>query len=220
MVINKSNKERIWNLCDQYGVKEARDYRELVASSPVIIIAVKPQQITEVLESIYGLVAQDKLVISIAAGIMINMIESALGKGVPVIRAMPNTPAQAGEGVTVLCASFRVTGEQKTKAESIFSSIGSTFWIDEIYMDAVTALSGSGPAYFYRLAQEMTEVAVEMGLERQLSEQLARQTLIGAGYLLRNTQLPIKDLIRQIASPDGTTEAALMSSNPTGSAFW
>jgi pyrroline-5-carboxylate reductase len=209
MVINKSNKERIWNLCDQYGVKEARDYRELVASSPVIIIAVKPQQITEVLESIYGLVAQDKLVISIAAGIMINMIESALGKGVPVIRAMPNTPAQAGEGVTVLCASFRVTGEQKTKAESIFSSIGSTFWIDEIYMDAVTALSGSGPAYFYRLAQEMTEVAVEMGLERQLSEQLARQTLIGAGYLLRNTQLPIKDLIRQIASPDGTTEAAL-----------
>ena len=127
----------------------------------------------------------------------------------PVIRAMPNTPAQVGAGVSVLCGSHRVTDEHKAHADGVFSAIGKVVWLDEIYMDAVTALSGSGPAYFYRLAQEMTEVAVEMGLDRQVAEELSRQTLIGAGCLLKSTDLTLKQLIDQIASPNGTTEAAL-----------
>jgi glutamate 5-kinase len=164
---------------------------------------------TEVLDAVSNLVTEDHLIISVAAGITIKSIEDSLAKEVPVIRAMPNTPAQVGEGVSVLCGSHRVTGKHKGLAEAVFASVGKVFWLDEIYMDAVTALSGSGPAYFYRLAQEMTEVAVEMGLERRLSEQLSRQTLIGAGCLLKSTGLTLKELIDQIASPNGTTEAAL-----------
>ncbi len=209
MVINKNNRKRIANLCGTYRVKAAKDYEELVMSSKIIILAIKPDQMTGVLDAVSNLITENHLVISIVAGITITSIEASLKPEVPVIRAMPNTPAQVGEGVSVLCASHRVTNEQKAKAESVFSSVGKVFWLDEVYMDAVTALSGSGPAYFYRLAQEMAEVAVEMGLGRQLSEALSRQTLIGAGYLLKSTGLTLKELIGQIACPQGTTEAAL-----------
>lgn len=209
MVINKNNRNRIANLCSTYGVKAAKDYAELITSSRIIVLAIKPNQMTEVLEATSNVITGNHLVISVAAGITIKSIEAYLKPEVPVIRAMPNTPAQIGEGVSVLCANHRVTNKQKEKAELVFSSVGKVFWLDEIYMDAVTALSGSGPAYFYRLAQEMTEVAVEMGLGRQLSQELSRQTLIGAGGLLKHAGLTLKELIDQIASPHGTTEAAL-----------
>ncbi len=209
MAINKSNRERLANLCTTYNVKTARNYEELFAYSNTIILAIKPDQINQLLDTVSHLVTENHLIISVAAGITIKSIETQLKSGIPIIRAMPNTPAQTGQGVSVLCASHLVTPEQKDKAEYVFSAIGKTFWLDEIYMDAVTALSGSGPAYFYRLAQEMTEVAVEMGLSRQLSEKLSKQTLIGAGYLLKESGLTLKQLIDQIASPQGTTEAAL-----------
>ncbi len=209
MAINKNNRKNITNLCNTYRVKAAKDYEELIMSSKIIVLAVKPGQMTEVLDAISNLITENHLVVSVVAGITVESIEASLKPNVPVIRAMPNTPAQVGEGVTVLCASHQVTNDQKKKAESVFSSMGKVFWLDELYMDAVTALSGSGPAYFYRLAQAMTEVAIEMGLERQLSEELSRQTLIGAGCLLKNTDLTLKQLIGQIASPQGTTEAAL-----------
>ena len=208
-VINKNNRNRISYLCGTYGVTAAKNFEELMTVSNIIILAVKPDQTPEVLEAISGLVTEDHLIISVVAGITINAVENCLNQKAPVVRAMPNTPAQVGEGVSVLCGSHRVTDEHKVQAEAVFSSVGKVFWMDEIYMDAVTALSGSGPAYFYRLAQEMTEVAVEMGLERQLSEKLARQTLIGAGYLLKSTDLTLKQLIDQVTSPNGTTEAAL-----------
>lgn len=217
-VINKSNRLRLDSLCTSYGVNSAKGYQQLVAASELILLAVKPNQMTEVLENISPLVTEEHLVISVAAGISIKSIESFLKHGVPVIRAMPNTPAQVGEGVSVLSAGARVNPHHKMQAESVFSSVGKVFWLEESLMDAVTALSGSGPAYFYQLAQDMAETAVQMGLEKDLSEELSKQTLIGAGYLLKSSGLTLFRLIEQIASPNGTTEAALrvLDSNRLG----
>lgn len=208
-VINKHNRKRLMHLCSAYGVRAAKDYEELIKQSKIVVLAVKPDQMGEVLDAISPLVTANHLIISVAAGVTIKTIENSLNQDVPVIRAMPNTPAQVGAGVSVLCGSHPVTDEHKAHADGVFSAIGKVVWLDEIYMDAVTALSGSGPAYFYRLAQEMTEVAVEMGLDRQVAEELSRQTLIGAGCLMKSTDLTLKQLIDQIASPNGTTEAAL-----------
>lgn len=208
-VINKGNRGRIESLCRFYGVIEAKSLDELVSSSKTILLAVKPKEMAEVLGTLSGLVSEGNLVVSVAAGITTESIERFLGPGVAVVRAMPNTPAQVGQGASVLCANRQATREQKASAESIFSSVGRVYWLDEKHMDSVTALSGSGPAYFYRFAQEMAEAAEKMGLDRDISEELARQTLLGTGCLLKDNDLSLEELVSQIASPNGTTEAAL-----------
>ncbi len=208
-VINKKDKSKIDFLCETHGVKAARGYEDLTEASTTLVLAVKPQDMPEVLDRLRGLVNKNHLVISTVAGITLDSIGASFGAGVPVIRAMPNTPARVGEGVSALCFNANVSDEQKRLAERLFSTVGRVFWVNEGCMDAVTALSGSGPAYFYRLAQEMAKAASEMGLEKHLSERLSTQTLIGAGALLKHSPVGLEQLISEITSPQGTTEAAL-----------
>ncbi|MGE5579709.1 MAG: glutamate 5-kinase [Bacillota bacterium] len=149
------------------------------------------------------------LLISVAAGVPLSFLEKALGPEFAVLRSMPNTPAQVGEGVTAICAGASVTEHEKSVGERLLASTGKVFWVDEEQLDAVTALSGSGPAYFFKLAEDMASAGTRMGLEPGLAEQLARQTLCGAGHLLKQSPLTLSDLVRQVTSPNGTTAAAL-----------
>lgn len=208
---NKSNKERMERLRRDYGVRAAGSLRELASTCSTLVLAVKPDQVPAAIEDLVLACGppQRHLVISVAAGVPLEYLEKALGPGFAVLRSMPNTPAQVGEGVTAICAGAGVTQEERTLAEGLLSSLGKVFWVDEEHLDAVTALSGSGPAYFFKLAEDMASAGTRMGLDPGLSEQLARQTLCGAGHLLKQSPLNLADLVRQVTSPNGTTAAAL-----------
>lgn len=209
MVINKSNQNRLQSLQAKFGVEKAKDIGEIAGCS-VIVLAVKPKDMGEVLTRLAGAPHENPLVISVAAGIPIHFIEEKLGGRIPVIRAMPNTPSQVGEGVTALTAGNWVTEENRQKAEAVFQAVGKTVWVQEEDLDAVTALSGSGPAYFYQLVEDMTEAGERLGLDRELAERLAAQTLIGAGKALAESEEKVAVLKKRIISPNGTTAAALL----------
>lgn len=213
MAVNKSNKERLLRLERDYGVKAAANLGELAAECGTVVLAVKPDQIPAAIEALVGACAgqpgRRRLAISVAAGVPLEFLEKALGPAFAVLRSMPNTPAQVGEGVTAICAGAGVTASEKSLAEGLLSSMGKVFWVDEEQLDAVTALSGSGPAYFFKLAEDMASAGTRMGLDPGLAEQLARQTLSGAGHLLKQSPLNLADLVRQVTSPNGTTAAAL-----------
>lgn len=209
MVINKRNRDRIQALQAECGVSPAKDLREMARFCSVLVIAVKPDQVPEVLDGLAGALDGDHLLVSVAAGVTLGYIEAAAGAEVPVIRAMPNTPALVGEGVVALSAGGRVTPLEREKAEKILGGTGKVYWVDESLLDVITALSGSGPAYFYALAAEMAAAAGKMGLDPELAEGLARQTLVGAGHLLKTSRAGLGDLMKQVTSPNGTTAAAL-----------
>jgi len=209
MVVNRENSERIRALEIECGVVPARDISDLAARCSVVILAVKPDQVTGVLESLKGRARPGSLVISIAAGITLEDLQVALGPEVAVVRAMPNTPARVGEGATALAGGEWVDAPARESAELVLGVTGKLYWVDEECLDIITALSGSGPAYFYRMAEEMAEAACRMGLDRILAGDLARQTLIGAGRLLKESGAGVGELVRQVASPRGTTSAAL-----------
>jgi|GEM_PF-5206 len=214
VAVNKSNKERLGRLASQYGVEPARGIPELLDLSDTVVLAVKPAQVPEVLEAVRnalgtGCTATKKLLISVAAGIPLGYLETHLGEAFAVVRSMPNIPAQVGEGVMAASPGKGIGAAGKALAETILGATGKVFWVSEEDLDAVTALSGSGPAYFFRLAQDMAAAGARMGLDPVLSEQLARQTLAGAGRLVSQSQTGLSDLVRQVTSPNGTTAAAL-----------
>ena len=187
---------------------------EFVNSAPpadVFVIAVKPQVMETVCNSIAAAVPRSALVLSIAAGQTIAGFEKRFGAAQPVVRAMPNTPASIGKGITVAVANKNVSIEQKQQAGSILKAMGAVEWVDdEGLLDAVTALSGSGPAYVFLLMDVMAEAGRKAGLPADLSMKLARQTVIGAGALAeKEASLPVSTLRQNVTSPGGTTEAAL-----------
>lgn len=209
MVINRKNQDRLKILQRECGIVPAKTLQEMARLCPTLVICVKPGQVPEVLDALANCVDKRHLLISIAAGIPLQFIQSRLGQDVAVIRAMPNTPVQAGEGAIALSAGSSVSDDQKARAEEIFSPLGKVVWVEEKDMDIITALSGSGPAYFYALASEMSRAAQKMGLDGNLAKELSAQTLIGAGYLLKSTGFDVEDLLKQVVSPNGTTAAAL-----------
>ncbi len=175
-----------------------------------VVLAVKPQMMDAVLPDCRRFAAPGVAFLSIAAGTTLATIESALGGESAVIRVMPNTPAAVGRGMSVLCANAKVTKSQKTVAGGLMAAVGETAWIDdEAQMDAVTGVSGSGPAYVFLLIETMAEAGVEAGLPRELATQLARATVVGAGELARQSEEPAEQLRRNVTSPGGTTAAAL-----------
>lgn len=177
----------------------------------VIVLAVKPQIIKDTLSSLAHLIMTNTLILSIAAGKTIAFYESLLGKYTSIIRSMPNTPALIGKGITVLCGNTSVTPVQKNSALNLLNSVGLTEWIDdENLMDAVTAVSGSGPAYVFHMIESLTAAGITAGLPPALSERLARQTVIGAASLAETEKTTSAALLREnVTSPNGTTEAAL-----------
>jgi pyrroline-5-carboxylate reductase len=199
-------------LAQQYGVNVSADNRAAVAGARVVVLAVKPQIMEAVVRPLAPDFARSRpLVISVAAGIRIANLSAWLGTDVPVVRAMPNRPALIGAGATGLYAGPEVGGTERSLAEQLFAATGIAVWVDdEAQLDLVTALSGSGPAYFFRLAELMAEAAAAEGLDAQVARRLAAQTLAGAGRMVAAEPAPDLAAMRTaVTSKGGTTAAAL-----------
>ena len=175
-----------------------------------IVIAVKPQMIEEALPQIWRLAVSHTVVISVVAGTRLERFERAFEAGQPIVRAMPNTPAQIGMAMTVAVGNGSLSADQRGVVDSLLRSIGEVAWVaEEPLMDAVTAVSGSGPAYVFLLAECLAQAGVAAGLPPDLAAKLARQTVAGGGGLLAASPLPADELRRNVTSPKGTTAAAL-----------
>jgi pyrroline-5-carboxylate reductase len=173
-----------------------------------LVVAVKPQSFREAGAALKQFVGSSTLVVSIMAGTTIAALEEVCGGR--VVRAMPNTPAAIGRGITVAVAAKNVSAAQRTTADALLRATGSVEWVDdESLMDAVTAVSGSGPAYVFLLAEELARAGVEAGLPAELATKLARQTVAGSGELLHRSELTSATLRQNVTSPGGTTAAAL-----------
>jgi pyrroline-5-carboxylate reductase len=200
-----------------FGIRSGRDNAAAVAGCNIIVLAVKPQIMDEVLASIQGTLARDALVVSVAAGITLARLAAGLGEHLALVRAMPNTPALYGAGITGMVANDQASQAQRQLAENVMGSAGQTVWIeDESLMDVVTALSGSGPAYFFALTEHLSQAGERAGLPAETARRLARQTAVGAGVMLAQSELEADELRRRVTSPGGTTEAALKSLNGSG----
>ncbi|MEE9158010.1 MAG: pyrroline-5-carboxylate reductase [Gammaproteobacteria bacterium] len=194
-----------------FSVKVSTDNREAVAAADVIVLAVKPLLIGTVARDLAGSIQKrTALVISIAAGVPITALEQWLGEDTPIVRAMPNTPAQVNAGVAALFANQAVSVPQRETAESIMRSVGLALWLsDESQMDTVTALSGSGPAYFFLIMEALEDAAVKLGLSRDAAHLMTLQTAFGAAKMALECGEDTATLRMQVTSPGGTTEQAL-----------
>lgn len=208
---SKSDHYVISTLDPHYDDADYQSAADITAAYDVIILAVKPQAMSEVAASLKHLVSPTTLILSIAAGKTISFYESIFGTTTPIVRAMPNTPALVGKGMSVLCGNASTSEIQAQLAMNLLASVGDVEWInDENLMDAVTAVSGSGPAYIFNLIEAMTAAGIHAGLTPALSAKLARQTVIGSAALAdAEHATPATTLRQNVTSPGGTTEAAL-----------
>lgn len=190
---------------------------ESIADAAVVLLAVKPQIMDDVLPGILPLRGSNPVFLSIAAGRTIAGFEAQLGPEAAVVRAMPNTPAAVGRGITVICPNARTTPAQTVLCRELLQAVGEVAVIDdEGLLDAVTAVSGSGPAYVFLLAECMAAAGVRAGLPNDLAMQLARTTVCGAAELMHRSPLPASTLRENVTSPNGTTAAALDVLRATG----
>jgi len=198
-------------LARDFGVRTFENAADAVDGAATWVLATKPQVLRGVCESLAGVAqATRPLVLSIAAGITATQLDRWLGGDVPVVRTMPNTPALLGAGVTGLYANARVDATGRARAQALLESAGKTVWIDdEARMDAVTAVSGSGPAYIFLLAEAMEEAAIAQGLPANDARTLVLQTVLGAARMLVESDEAPAELRRRVTSPGGTTQAAI-----------
>lgn len=192
----------------QTEIRTVLDPIEAISGRDVIIIAVKPKDIPGLLEQIGGHLAEDQLVISLAAGVPISVFEAAL-PGVAIVRSMPNTPAAVAEGMTAYCGGALVDDAGYAKADVVLAAVGETIRLSEDLLDAVTAISGSGPAYVFLLAEALTEAAIREGLPHHAAEKLVDQMIRGSGMLLQGSDKSAFRLRAEVTSPGGTTAAAI-----------
>ena len=200
----------------EHGIELFADNAPAVQDADVIVIAVKPQAMKAVCQDLRPHLKPHQLLVSIAAGITCASLLNWLGSQ-PLVRCMPNTPALLGKGVSGLFATPDVTTEQRQQADELLSAVGTVVWVDaEAQIDAVTAVSGSGPAYFFLLIEAMTDAGVKLGLSRDVAEQLAEQTALGAAHMAVGSDVDAAELRRRVTSPAGTTEAAIKSFQASG----
>lgn len=201
---------RVKERLDALGIVLQAEVRALPEPPAVLLLAVKPQVMDQVLPPLARLAGSRTLVLSIAAGWRIAGFEAHLNERTAVVRAMPNTPASVGRGITVAVGNPHVTAAQRQTCDGLLRAVGEVAWIDdEGLLDAVTAVSGSGPAYVFHLAECLAEAGIQAGLGPDLARQLARWTVAGAGELLHRSDLEAATLRRNVTSPGGTTAAAL-----------
>ena len=196
----------------QHGVIALAEAKALPADLQprALVFAVKPQAMASVLPAYRHLAEGGAVILSIAAGTAIARFEAAFGERVPIVRAMPNTPAAIGQGVTALCANQRVTPAQRQLCSALMAAVGAVHWIDdEEQMHAITAMSGGGPAYVFLLIETLANAGIAAGLPEDLAWPLARGTVAGSGALAASSEQPVEVLRQNVTSPGGTTEAAL-----------
>jgi pyrroline-5-carboxylate reductase len=201
--------ERVDELTERYGVRATTSNAEAVSGAAIVVVAVKPQDIEALLGEIGGLLAEEQTVLSIAAAIPTSLIEGHLLARVPVVRAMPNTPSTVHEGIAGIAGGAHAAETHLAAASEVLSHLGRVVRVPESQMDAVTAVSGSGPAYFALLAEAMIEAGILLGLSREISTQLVVQTMLGTAKQLRDTHTHPVELREMVTSPGGTTIAAI-----------
>lgn len=209
LLASDSDPQKLKELTEKFGIKGYSSNRELVGGCTIIVLAVKPQVIREVLEEVRDGIRGDHLVISIAAGIPMAMIHSIVGSHIPLIRVMPNTPALIQKGISALAPGELVTPEQMKVAEEIFNAVGETVVVEEEMMDSVTAMSGSGPGYIFRIMEALVEAGEKLGFDRETATRLVVQTTLGAAHLAKESEKSLPQLREMVTSPGGTTAAAL-----------
>ncbi|WP_042458134.1 pyrroline-5-carboxylate reductase [Neobacillus dielmonensis] len=208
-VTNNSNKERLTELQDRYGIQATYDLPTLFEGAEMVMLAMKPKDAGNAIESIREHLNKEMLIVSVLAGVSMKTIELLADKPLSIARSMPNTSAAVGKSATAIAVNERVTKSQVETAKILFESVGLAAFVEEEQLDAVTGLSGSGPAYIYYLIEAMEESAAEIGLEQQMAQQLIIQTLIGAAEMVKNSIKSPEQLRREVTSPGGTTEAGI-----------
>jgi pyrroline-5-carboxylate reductase len=210
LMIAEISAERRSYLSTAYpNVRIVENSAEAAAWGEVVILAIKPQQATSVLTTLERTLSPDKLIVSIMAGVRTASIEEALENGTRVVRVMPNTPALVGMGATAICLGRKATVIDLDRVETIFAQTGLVVRVDEKQMDAVTGLSGSGPAYVFTFIEALSDAGVKNGLSRDIASRLAVQTVLGAAKMLADTGEHPALLREKVTSPGGTTIAAL-----------
>jgi pyrroline-5-carboxylate reductase len=205
-----ANEDLLQKRSKEFGINTYIDNAELLKACDVVVLAVKPQVLTKVCTGLRDSIKPNHLVISIVAGIRANDINRWLGGEFALVRSMPNTPALMQQGITGMFANKLVSDEQKSIVSTILSTVGQCFWVkEEKLIDAITAISGSGPAYFFLLMQSMTQAAIALGLDKETASALSVQTAYGASTMAVESGEDPQTLRQNVTSPNGTTQAAI-----------
>lgn len=202
--------EKCRRLKETYGIATTLDNHAAVADADIVIMAVKPQVMGAVIADLASSISPGSVVVSVAAGIQLSNLQEWLGESHAIVRVMPNTPSMVRCGAAGLFANELVNDEKKTSIEAIFNAVGISCWVDdEAKIDAVTAVSGSGPAYFFLMMETMQKIGQELGLSEQVARDLTIQTALGAAQMASTSEYDTTDLRLQVSSPGGTTRAAI-----------
>ena len=216
IVVTSRRPERVAELAERYGVDATTSNGDAVRGAAIVVIAVKPQDIDALLDDIGSVLSPEQTVITVAAAIPTARIEAKLADGVPVVRAMPNSPSTVHEGMAGIAAGAHAGDAQLAVAEDVLSHLGRVVRVSEHEMDAITAVSGSGPAYFALLAEAMIEAGILLGLSREISTTLVVQTMLGTAKQLRDQGMHPVELRESVTSPGGTTIAAIRELEQAG----
>ncbi|MDR6122481.1 pyrroline-5-carboxylate reductase [Bacillus sp. SLBN-46] len=208
-VTNHSNEERLSSLRERYDIRSTYDLKALFEGADIVMLAMKPKDAATAIQAIRNYLTENMLVVSVLAGVSMDTIETLAKKSLAIVRSMPNTSAAVGKSATAIAVNKRVTNEQIETTRNLFDTVGLTSFVEEEQLDAVTGLSGSGPAYIYYLIEAMEKSAVEVGLEKEMASQLIVQTLIGAAEMVKNSAKSSTQLRKDVTSPGGTTEAGI-----------
>jgi pyrroline-5-carboxylate reductase len=208
-VTNHSNEERLSSLRERYDIRSTYDLKALFAGADIVMLAMKPKDAATAIQAIRNYLTENMLVVSVLAGVSMDTIETLAKRSLAIVRSMPNTSAAVGKSATAIAVNKRVTNEQIETTRNLFDTVGLTSFVEEEQLDAVTGLSGSGPAYIYYLIEAMEKSAVEVGLEKEMASQLIVQTLIGAAEMVKNSSKSSTQLRKDVTSPGGTTEAGI-----------
>ncbi len=216
IVVTSRREARVAELHERHKVEATTSNTDAVRGAAIVVVAVKPQDIDALLEEIGPLLTTEQTVLSVAAAIPTRRIEARMADGVPVVRAMPNSPSTVHEGMAGISAGAHANDTHLAQAEEVLSHLGRVVRVQEDAMDAITALSGSGPAYFALLAEAMIEAGILLGLSREISTTLVVQTMLGTGKQLRDEKMHPVELRESVTSPGGTTIAAIRELEQAG----
>jgi len=208
--VSDISESRRQHLGQKYGVAVLSNNRQAIDGSDIVILAIKPQNLAEVMAELNGQLKPNQMVLSIIAGARINTLSLGLNHSL-VVRVMPNTPAQIGEGVSVWTATAEVNEQQRGWVSAILGAMGKEIYVDdEKYIDMATAVSGSGPAYVFLFVESLVEAAVHIGFPHDRAQELVLETLLGSGHLIQKSGKEPSELRRMVTSPGGTTAEALL----------
>jgi pyrroline-5-carboxylate reductase len=209
IIICDVDKVKVESLCRDLGVVDGIDANNTSKLADLVILASKPQNMSTLLERISKSIKSNQTIMSIAAGITINSIESVLFGDIPIVRVMPNLPAVVGEGMSIYCRGTHVGDTDLERVRNVLDAVGICLQAPEDLMDAFTALSGTGPAYVFYTIEVMIESGIEMGMSREIAEKLVLQTVFGSALLAMKSELNPTDLRKEVTSKGGTTDAAI-----------